>query len=402
MRVWKQLVISLVFCAAAFLGWAFLHPGAGATLAPYGLDWLATASTDGQGAGTAGTGSGPGGSGSGGSPGRNRETIVLTAPVGEATVNDRLTAIGTGQAARTVAVRSLVDGQIAEIAVTSGARVKQGDVMIRLDSAEEELALERARLTLADADRKVKRSESLLARRATTAVEADTARSEANAASVALREAELALSRRTVKAPIAGTIGILAVSQGDYVTTQSPITTIDDRSEILVEFFIPERFIAKLDQGKAVSVEAIARPGETFEGTMTAFDNRVDEASRTLRVRARIANPQELLRAGMAFEVTMTFGGDTYPSVDPLAIQWDSQGAYVWRVRDGNAERLGVGIVQRNADRVLVSGPLSIGDAIVTEGVQGVRAGAKVRVADARNPPQDKSGGVTPAGAPGS
>lgn len=383
MRIWKQLVISLTIVAAAFLAWAVFHPGAGPVLGPYGLDWLAVSSTSREEAGAGQNSSSGGGGGSGG----NRETIVVTAPVAEATVNDRLTAIGTGQAARTVAVRPLVDGQIAEIAVTSGTQVEAGDVMIRLDSEEQELAVERARLTLADAERKVERTASLLARRATTAVEADTARSEENAARVALREAELALSRRTVKAPIAGSIGILAVSEGDYVTTQSDITTIDDRSEILVEFFVPERFIARVEPGRPVTAAPIARPGEKFEGEVMAIDNRVDEASRTLRVRARIPNPDELLRAGMAFEVTMRFDGDTYPSVDPLAIQWDSQGAYVWLVKDSRAERLGVEIVQRNADRVLVSGPLVAGETVVTEGVQDVRAGAPVRIAGEESPP---------------
>lgn len=387
MKVWKQLAFSVALVGAAFLGWAYFYPGASDTLARYGVDWFATASTETQGA--AG-GSGAGNRGGGGPPGAgsrrggfSRESLVVVAEAGKGVVNDRLTAIGTGQAVRTVSVRPLVAGQIASIPVSSGARVDAGDVIIRLDSAEEELAVERARLTVEDAERKAQRLGSLAEQRAISSVEADTAQSELQAARVALRTAELALTRRTVSAPIAGSLGILSVNPGDYVTTQSDIATIDDRSEILVEFYVPERFAALMTVDKPVSVTAIARPGETFEGTVTAVDNRVDEESRTLRAQALVPNEDDLLRAGMSFEVEMRFQGETHPSIDPLAIQWDSTGAYVWRVADGAAERVDIAIVQRNADRVLVKADIAEGDSLITEGVQSVREGAAVRIAGA-------------------
>jgi RND family efflux transporter MFP subunit len=280
--------------------------------------------------------------------------------------------------------------------------VNAGDVIIRLDSAEEELAVERSRLAVADAERKASRLGSLAEQRAISSVEADNARSELETARVALREAELDLARRTVTAPIAGSLGILSVNAGDYVTTSTDITTIDDRSDILVEYYVPERFAASMRVGKPVSVTAIARPGETFGGAITAVDNRVDETSRTLRAQALVSNERDLLRAGMSFEVEMRFEGEVYPSVDPLAIQWDSDGPYVWRVVDGKAGRVAIAIIQRNADRVLVKADIAEGDAIVTEGVQSVRNGGDVRVAGAPPPNgaarQPSGGGERPAG----
>src|SRR5690606_6675017 len=118
---------------------------------------------------------------------------------------------------------------------------------------------------------------------------------------------------------------------------QSEIASIDDRSEILIEFFVPERFASGMEVGKKVTANAISRPGERFAGEVSAVDNRVDEASRTLRVRARIPNADDTLRAGMSFEVTIEFEGERWPSVDPLAVLWDSSGAYVWQVSDGKA-----------------------------------------------------------------
>ena len=391
MKIWKQIVWSLVLAGGAFLGWAWFYPGAGDTLARYGIDWFSVSST-GQQAGDARSG--------GGAPRRggfSREALVVVAPVGQGVVNDRLTAIGTGQAVRTVSMRPLVAGQIAEIPVTSGARVDAGDVIIRLDSAEEELSVERARLAAMDAEQKATRLGSLAEQRAISSVEADAARTELQTARVALREAELALSRRTVTAPISGSLGILSVNVGDYITNQTDITTIDDRSEILVEFHVPERFAAAMTVGKPIEATAIARPGETFEGSVTAVDNRVDESSRTLRVRALVPNQSDHLRAGMSFEVEIQFQGETYPTIDPLAVQWDSTGPYVWRVVDGKAERVEVAIIQRNADRVLVEAEIAEGDEVVTEGVQSVRQGAAVRIAGAEpNAEQQGGGGERP------
>lgn len=370
--------MSLVLLAAAFVAWAWAYPGAHDVLVRNGLERISlfAPATDDAAAGSAG---GKNAAGQGRSRGA-REALVVVAPVGEGLVNDKLTAIGNGQAVRSVSVRTLVSGQIAEIPVRPGGKVERGDVLIRLDAAGEELAVERARLTVKDATAKVERLQSLVASSAASSVEADQAQNALDATKVALREAELDLSRRTVTAPIGGSLGILAVNAGDYVTSQSEIASIDDRSDILIEFFVPERFTSGMEVGKQVTAIAISRPGEPFEGQISEVDNRVDEASRTLRVRAQIANIDDTLRAGMSFEVTIGFEGELWPSVDPLAIQWDSAGAYVWRISDGKAGRVNVAIIQRNSDSVLVKADLNAGDEVVTEGVQSVRPGSAVNI----------------------
>lgn len=390
MSFWKQLLLAAAILAGAFAAWIYYVPGAQKTLAQYGLEWLAEPFP----AKSTQAAEGGGGPSRGGGR-RGGAALVITAEVGRDLVNDRLTAIGTGQAAQTVSVRPLVSGQIADIPVVSGAKVEKGDVIILLDSDEEQLAVERAELSATQAADKAKRLESLVARRAISSVEADQARNDLEAAKVAVSEARLALARRTVTAPIAGTLGILSVNTGDYVTSQTEIATIDDRSTIEIEFYVPERFTSAMATGKPVEAESTARPGEKFAGEIVALDNRIDATSRTLRVRARIPNTDDRLRAGMSFEVTLRFEGDSYPSVDPLSIQWDSAGAYVWRVSEGKAGRVDIAVIQRNADRVLVQGELDDGDAVVTEGVQNVRPGADVVDANA---PRDGDGNSTGQG----
>ncbi len=168
---------------------------------------------------------------------------------------------------------------------------------------------------------------------------------------------------------------------GDYVTTSSPIANIDDRSEILVDYWVPERFATKITVGQPVTAQAVAQPGNPLSGVVHAVDNRIDQTSRTLRVRARIDNADDRLRAGMSFSVTMAFDGDRYPTVDPLSVQWSGDGSFVWRVAGEKSERVPVKIVQRNPDKVLVEASLADGDPVVTEGVQRLRDGGAVSVA---------------------
>ena len=85
----------------------------------------------------------------------------------------------------------------------------------------------------------------------------------------------------------------------------------------------------------------------------------------------------------MSFDVTMRFPGDEYPAVDPLAIQWDSEGAFVWRMADGVSEKVRVRVIQRDPDVVLVDAALEEGDPVIIEGIQRLREGGAVRQANA-------------------
>ncbi len=377
MSVLKQLLLTLVLVAVAAGLWVRYYPGAGAQLAAWGIDWLpvlvadATSGKDGK------------RNGGGGGP----QGAVVTTPVVEITINDRLSAIGTSTALQSVEVTPYTSGRMTELLVKSGATVKPGDVVARLDSDAEQIAVERAVNALKDADARLKRMQVLQKTNTATAVQVIDAELGVENARLELRQAELALSRRSIETPIGGTVGILPITAGNYVTSQTIIATIDDRSEVLVDFWVPERYASAVRVGSPLTATSVARPGETFEGVISAVDNRIDIDSRTLQVRARFPNNADKLRAGMSFQVQMKFPGDKYPAVDPLAVQWGSDGAFVWAVRNGKGERVPVNIIQRNTDSVLVDAELTPEDDVVTEGIHLVRQGADVTVAGRQQAP---------------
>ncbi|UCI27839.1 efflux RND transporter periplasmic adaptor subunit [Mesorhizobium sp. B2-8-5] len=373
MSSWKQIVAAFVILVAAVAAWARFYPGAPQILARWGMDW-AIAATPPATESAAGTGQ----------SGRNRAGQIVTivaSPAGTATINDRLQAIGTGRANATVTVNPYSSGRLTELLVQSGTHVEKGDVIARLDSETEVIARDRAQVAIEDAQSKLDRVKSLRASNAATPVAVADAQVTLANARLALRDAELALERRSIVAPIEGTVGILPIAAGNYVTNQSAIATLDDRSSILVDFWVPERFAAAVKVGAQLSATPLANPNQVYTGTVSAIDNHIDENSRTLLVKATIANPADSLRAGMSFQIGMRFPGDTYPAVSPLAIQWGTDGAYIWAVDNGKAKRVPVRIIQRNTETVLIDASVVSGDMVVTEGTQSVSEGGDVRIA---------------------
>lgn len=326
---------------------------------------------------------GPGGFGGFGGP-----TAVIAHPVTLTVRNSNVTAIGTGQALRSVAITPEASGRIVEINIAAGDYVQAGTVLARLDNSAEDITLDRAELVLTDARATAERFARLQASGAATDIQIRDAELNLRKAELEYREAQLDLDRRVIVAPISGWVGFVDAELGDQVSTSTRLTGIDDRSALLVEFLVPERHVSALSEGMALRAAPLSQPGVTLDGRVRAMDNRVDEASRSLRVQAEIANAADALRPGMAFSITMEFSGESYPAVDPLAIQWSSNGAFVWAVREDQAQRVPIRIVQRNADIVLVEGALTEGDLVITEGVQSLRPGGAVRVQNAPAPAQ--------------
>lgn len=349
--------------------------------------------------------SGAGGGGKGGRPGGGRPpSLVVTAEVTEGVANDRLRVIGNGRANASANVVSLTNGVLTEVRVISGQRVQVGDVLAVLDSSEEQIARDRAARTYQDAARDSKRLAALFKSQTTTEVESNNALAAEADATLALRDAALKLARRSITAPIAGSIGIVDVQVGNYLTPQDVIATIDDRSSIIVEFRVPERLSTAVRVGQPITARAIAQKALSLTGEISAIGSRIEADSRTLPVRARLANPSDALRPGMSFELQLQFEGERFPSLNPLAVQWDSEGSFVWQVQDSKVHRTAINIVQRNARSVLVASELVPGDEVVTEGVLSLRQGSQVRTAgggQGRQKGGDTGAGAGPAAAAG-
>lgn len=320
------------------------------------------------------------------------EARVVAMAVTMNPIADEVTAIGNGQALRTVVASAETAGRIEDIMVASGDFVEKDAVLAQLDNEAEEIALDRARLKKEDAARELNRLQRLVGTGAITSVRLQEAEFALRTAELEVAQAEYNLRRRIVRAPISGWIGLIDVETGQRVSNQGAIATITDRSSILIDFRVPERVIPELEVGQDISISPLALEGLTLTGKVRAVDTIVDRNSRSLRVQGVLDNADDMLRGGMAFFVRMTFSGDSLPTVDPLSVQWSRDGSFVWAVRDGKAVRVPILIRQRTASTVLVEGDLSEGELVVTEGLQNLRPGAPVAVIDPDQARADRSG----------
>jgi RND family efflux transporter MFP subunit len=372
MKALRQILVSLAVIAAGLYIWITYVPAARPLLERVGIFDLLGIQAPTEKASSQG----------GGRP-RGGATPVIAVSVGETIREDRITAIGDGRARRSVTVRSNAVGVITDLNLAAGGYVEEGTLIVKLQDEAESIALEQAHIQLEDARTEEVRIKRLQASGATTEVRLRETELLLRNAELSVRQAEFDLSQRQITAPISGWIGIIDLEEGDRVSAQDQLVTITDRSDILIDFRVPERAVRNIKVGQSFQVMPLGFEDKTLTGEISAIDSVVDRASRTLLVQGRVANNEDMLRAGMAFSVNLSFPGATLLSIAPLAVQWSSDGPFVWAVRENKATQVAVEIVQRNSDQVLVfSDSLAAGDLVVTEGVQTLREGAEVAIAE--------------------
>ncbi|SDX13294.1 efflux RND transporter periplasmic adaptor subunit [Roseicitreum antarcticum] len=380
MRILRDAIVSAVALVLALTGWAMFFPAAHpyldrvGILAPMQAAGIPLAQAEAPASGGRGFGGGA--------------TTVIARSVGLARTEDRVTAIGTGRAQRSVVITPQASGRLVALPVRPGTKISEGTVIAQLDSQEEQIALDRAEVVLEDARRNAERQQRLQGSGAISDAQVQSVELALRNAELGLRQAEFDLQRRSIVAPFDGALGLLNYDVGDQVGTASDMTQLEDRSVLLIDFSVPERFVGQLDAGDPVQVAPLSRPDDRFTGHVLAVDSRVDPASRTLRVQAQVDNSADRLRGGMAFSISVALPGEELPLVDPLAIQWGRDGPFVWALDDTDAvQQVRIEIVQRRDTTVLVRAGLREGDRVVVEGVQNLRPGGTVSLQEIRPAP---------------
>lgn len=373
MSLWKQALLCVAVIVLAAGGWYLFEHKA----EYFGGATQATASTGGSG----------GGSRRGGVGG---PTPVVTDLVGSDVAAQAVRAVGTVLVPKAINIYPQVTAPVTEVLFKGGDIVKEAQVLVHLDDADQKVALELANVELSDAQKTLDRSEKLAATNNMTQSVLQDAQSAVRKAQITQRGAEIALDRRTITAPFAGVVGISTLSVGDLVTPSTVVTTLDDLSVMKVSFLVPERFSSKLTLGQAVTATADSAPDSPIKGSLSAIDSRVDAATRSLKVEATLdaaAAQDEGIKPGMSVKVALAFDGQKQLTISALAIQWDRNGSYVWKVDGDSAKRVDISVLERQSGRVMVSGGLVEGDKIVVEGLQRLREGSKVAEAGAAAKP---------------
>ncbi len=292
--------------------------------------------------------------------------------------NVRIEAVGTSRALKSVTVHPEVSGEVVEVTFAAGDRVKAGQTIVRLDDRDQRLAVQIASVELEDAKRLHNRYQRTRGSGTVTESVLDDAQSAVERARLNLDRAKVALDYRSIEAPFDGYLGISNIDPGSRVDTTTAITTIDDRSKLLVTFQVPELFLGQIQQGQEIAVATWSNGSADHTGQLVEIDSRVNPETRTFAARALVVNDRDLLRPGMSFRVTLNLEAGRYPLIPEVALQWGNDGAFVWGVNDEKVTRIPATIVQRVPGAILVESDLPEGMQVVTEGTQRMREGLRV------------------------
>ena len=199
----------------------------------------------------------------------------------------------------------MIAGQVREIYFVSGQRVKKGDKLVQLDDAPEraDLANFQAQAQLAEVnlDRTMTLLKSDFAARQTM----DQNRSVLDQAKAQIQKTQALIGQKLIQAPFDGVLGIRQINLGQYINPGTNIVGLIDLGTLNADFRLPEQTASKLTINQEVDIAIDAVPGKMFKAKITAIEPRVSETTRTLSIRATLANPGETLRPGMFADVSV-------------------------------------------------------------------------------------------------
>jgi membrane fusion protein (multidrug efflux system) len=313
-------------------------------------------------------------------------TPVAIAVVEQATWPRSLTAVGSVSAVQDVMVTTEVPGQIKAIRFESGDRVAAGDVLVILDDSIDAAELAGLRAAKRLADLQYARADKLRRERTMSEAQYDEAaarRSEADAL-VAAKAAHV--EKKTIRAPIDGTLGLRRVDLGDYLAPGAEIVSLQSLDTVFVDYRLPERELARVKVGQDIGIRVQAYPDREFTGRIASIDPAIDVATRMVRIRARLPNEQGLLRPGMFAEVNTREDTVNEVLVVPnTAITYSPYGNSVYLVVDGDGQlkvsRRPVSTGEVRDGMVAIVGGLAAGDRVVAVGQNKLRNDLTVVIA---------------------
>ncbi len=306
-----------------------------------------------------------------------------------------LSAVGTLRSVNGTTLSTDLAGIVSKIEFESGAPVKKGDLVVELDTQQEQAQLqaEQAKLDFAKID--LSRKRDLIAKKAISSSDLDTAETSLRQAEAMVQSAKALIARKRIVAPFDGVIGIRQVSPGQYLNPGAMIAPLQSFDPIYVEFSLPQQHLAALSVGKQLRVRASGVEAE-FEGQITAIDSRVDESTRNIVVQGTIANPEKKLRSGMFVNVEVLLPEqEGVLAIPSSAINYATYGDSVFVVKDGPAvggkpqkvvQEVSVTLGEKRGDQVAVLTGLKPGDEISTGGVFRLQNGAPVQVNNSVQP----------------
>jgi membrane fusion protein (multidrug efflux system) len=306
-----------------------------------------------------------------------------------------LQVVGSLTAVAGIEVSSEVGGLVSAIHFESGAEVAQGDRLLSLDDSTDQAELQGLVAERTLARLRFERVARLIADKSVSRADYDEARAGLDSAEAQVAAQQALIAKKQIRAPFDGRLGIRRVDLGEYLTPGAAIVPLEKLDPIYVDFTLPERELARVGVEQPVEVRVQAYPGQVFAGRIVAVDPGIEIGSRSFRLRAELANPDQNLRPGMFADVRVLLPQrDEFVTIPDTAVSYAPYGDSVFLIeeRDGglSVSRRQIETGRRRDGRIAVLSGLDEGERVVSAGHNKLRNGQAVSI-DAQPAPGERA-----------
>jgi membrane fusion protein, multidrug efflux system len=318
----------------------------------------------------------------------SQPTMVESTSVELKNLDQIIEAVGTTKALRSIEITPLSSGRVEEAHLSVDAPVKAGSLLLKLDSIIEEADFMEAKAKLEEASRALQRSDTLQQSNGMSEAAIDGLRAQSKIALAALKRAQKNLDDRSIRAPFDGLISLSSIEKGSRIKEGDVIATLDDLTQVVVEFSVPENLYGMLSLGNTIRAHAAAFPQRNFVGEIVAIDSRIQSNSRSFKVRAIIDNPDLALPAGMFIHVSIIADNQKALVIPEEAVITEIGEQFVFLLTPGDdpevfqIEKRRVSLGRRTYGFVEITDGLSEKEEVVTRGLQKVKHKSAVKKID--------------------
>lgn len=282
-------------------------------------------------------------------------------------------AVGTLVAVHTVTVASELPGTVRELGFESGALLRRGDMMVKLDTSTEDAQLRSAQAEELLSKTNLDRTKRLRAQNAATPADLDAAEARYDQAVANVGQLKATIAKKTIRAPFDGRVSIRQVELGQVLAPGTAIATLTSITPIYCDFYLPQQVLADLHVGMQARLKTDVFPDQSWNGVVSVVNPEVDQATRNVRVRATFPNNDGKLRPGMFANVEVLSSDERTVLVIPAtAVIYAPYGDSVYAVEHKDnqlvAHQQFVRVGERRGDLVQVVSGLNAGEEIVSTG----------------------------------
>lgn len=287
---------------------------------------------------------------------------------------------GSIEANEQVQIRSQVTGVITHIFFKEGAKVKEGEHLVKIDDTELQAQLTELLVRLDLASENEKRANQLLQKEGISREEYEISLSALKSLQAQAQIIRTQIAKTTIKAPFSGTIGLRNVSAGEYLSSDIVIANLVNINPVKITFSVPEKYSANMKVNTKVRF-TFAGSTKTYTAIVYAIEPEIDAVTRTLQLRAKASNEDGAILPGSFanIELPLTIIKDALlvPSEAVIPMQ---DGKKVFILEDGKAKEAKIETSSRTSTDLLVLSGLKAGDTVLTTGVMSMKSGTAVKV----------------------